>query len=350
VNMSSAAVDIAAAAMPDNQALGIASTALGVASMVTPQGAAKKVVEEGAEIAVEKLITHADDIVDVAKAVPTPPTQLADDVAAAAAAAKPPAGPLAATPKAPNAPPAVAPNVAKTPDVPAAGIPGEGNSVPLPPAAADQRLTTNITARAPLRKDTKRDIYDAAERDPESGVPLDPNTFEPIHGTPDIGHKPGFEERTTNEMVTQHGLSRREKLEWSNDPSHYQLEARGPNRTHRYENPRSASDMHEDYKEWLQRNVETNPRLAQDPTAQRRLNDIQAQARPTGATEQRQIQQANVERTAEQQRDAARGAAREANQGSSRDNSTSRSSKPNSKPSNKKRDKKSKQNHHKPKG
>lgn len=94
VNISSAAVDIAAAAMPDNQALGIASTALGVASMATPQGAAKKVVEEGVEIAVEKLATHVDDIVDVTKAAPTPPTQLAEDVAAVGA--KPPAAVTAA--------------------------------------------------------------------------------------------------------------------------------------------------------------------------------------------------------------------------------------------------------------
>ncbi|WP_234816660.1 hypothetical protein [Mycolicibacterium wolinskyi] len=105
VNISSAAVDIAAAAMPDNQALGIASTVLGAASMVTPQGAAKKVVTESAELAVEQLGKHADDVIDVAKATPTPPAQLADDVADAA---KPPV-PGVSTPKAPNAPPGKAP-------------------------------------------------------------------------------------------------------------------------------------------------------------------------------------------------------------------------------------------------
>ncbi|MFN3005048.1 hypothetical protein [Mycolicibacterium wolinskyi] len=105
VNISSAAVDIAAAAMPDNQALGIASAVLGAASVVTPQGAAKKVVTEGAELAVEQFGKHADDVIDVAKATPTPPAQLAEEIADAA---KPPV-PGVSTPKAPNAPPGKAP-------------------------------------------------------------------------------------------------------------------------------------------------------------------------------------------------------------------------------------------------
>ncbi|WP_234790778.1 polymorphic toxin-type HINT domain-containing protein [Mycolicibacterium wolinskyi] len=113
VNISSAAVDIAAAAMPDNQALGIASTVLGAASMVTPQGAAKKVVTESAELAVEQLGKHTDDVIDIAKATPTPPTQLADEVAAAGTT-KPPITP-GVSPKAPNAPPA------KSPALPCAG-------------------------------------------------------------------------------------------------------------------------------------------------------------------------------------------------------------------------------------
>lgn len=85
VNLASAGVDIAAAAMPDNQALGTASTVLGVASMVTPQGAVKKVVEEGAEQVLkhtDDIVTGVEDVVDVAKTAPTPPTQLADEVAA----------------------------------------------------------------------------------------------------------------------------------------------------------------------------------------------------------------------------------------------------------------------------
>lgn len=114
VNLASATVDIAAAALPDNQALGIASDVLGAASMITPQGAAKKVVKEGTELAVEQLTKHADDVIDVAKTAPTPPAQLADEVTAAGTA-KPPVTP-GVSPKAPNAPPA-----AKPTEVPCAG-------------------------------------------------------------------------------------------------------------------------------------------------------------------------------------------------------------------------------------
>ena len=80
---------------------------LGAASVVTPQGAAKKAVKEGAELAAEQLTKHAGDVIDVAKTTPTPPAQLADEVAAAAAAK--PSLPGVSTPKAPNAPPGNAP-------------------------------------------------------------------------------------------------------------------------------------------------------------------------------------------------------------------------------------------------
>lgn len=81
VNLSSAGLDIAAAAMPDNQALGMAANVMAAASMVTPQGAAKKVIKEGVEQAGEQLAKHTDDVIDVAKTTPTPPAQLADEVA-----------------------------------------------------------------------------------------------------------------------------------------------------------------------------------------------------------------------------------------------------------------------------
>lgn len=93
VNVSSTVVDVVAAHNPENALLGDLSTTLSVASMVTPQGAAKKIVGEGVEVAVTQLEHHVDDIVDVATALPTPPTQLADEVANSAMA------------KIPNAPP-----------------------------------------------------------------------------------------------------------------------------------------------------------------------------------------------------------------------------------------------------
>ncbi|MFV8053516.1 HNH endonuclease [Mycobacterium sp. 48b] len=107
VNLSSAGLDIAAAAMPDNKVLGNIATGFDIASALTPQGAAKKAVKEGVEIAGEQLAKHADDVVEVAKAAPTPPAQLADEVAATGAPKAPVPG--VSTPKIPNGPPAKTP-------------------------------------------------------------------------------------------------------------------------------------------------------------------------------------------------------------------------------------------------
>ena len=100
VNVSSTVVDVVAAHNPDNAVLGDLSATLSVASMITPQGATKKIVGEGLEVAITQAERHVDDIVDVAKAVPAPPTQLAEDVA------------NSAMPKIPNAPPGATPQIA----------------------------------------------------------------------------------------------------------------------------------------------------------------------------------------------------------------------------------------------
>ncbi|MGV9800434.1 NucA/NucB deoxyribonuclease domain-containing protein, partial [Mycobacterium sp. NPDC003449] len=126
VNISSAAVDIAATAMPDNQTLGMASTVLGAASMVTPQGAAKKVIREGVEQAGEQLAKHTDDVIDVAKTTPTPPTQLADEIAASA--------PAVGTPK------------------PGAGTPQMSTG---PPRSADDRIPLEPPPYGPVRPPTE---------------------------------------------------------------------------------------------------------------------------------------------------------------------------------------------------
>jgi hypothetical protein len=95
VNVSSAVVDVVAAHNPDNVFLGDLSTTLSVASAVTPQGGARKIVEGTFEVAVTQLEHHVDDVIDVAKTLPTPPPQLADEVANSAMS------------KIPNAPPGV---------------------------------------------------------------------------------------------------------------------------------------------------------------------------------------------------------------------------------------------------
>lgn len=102
-NVSAAGLQIASEAMPDNQTLGVMSTVANAATMFTPTGAAKKIAEEGAELAAKQVLTHTDDVIDAAKAVPNP-AQLREEIAAAGTAGKPPL-PGVETPKAPNAPP-----------------------------------------------------------------------------------------------------------------------------------------------------------------------------------------------------------------------------------------------------
>lgn len=122
-NVSAAGLQIASEAMPDNKALGVASTLADAATMFTPTGAAKKIAEETAEVVAEQALKHTDDIIDAAKVVPNP-AQVRDEITAAGAAGKPPV-PGVQTPKAPNAPPAVkAPEPPTTPlaqRVPCAG-------------------------------------------------------------------------------------------------------------------------------------------------------------------------------------------------------------------------------------
>lgn len=336
VNLGSATMDIVATAMPDNELVGNIALGLDVASAFTPQGAVKKVAEEGAE----QLLKHTDDIVDVAKAAPTPPAQLSDEIVAAAA--KPPV-PGVSTPKAPNAPPAG--NV----------VPGGEHAWPLPPAAVDRRLSTDIASRVAPRSSTKRQVWEGAEFDPATGRPLDAYDFDPIHGTPDMGHRPEFKNETSVRMTEKYGLSRRERVEWENVPGHYQLEHPSSNRGHSNETPYRPGDedimYHERFMEWHRSAMQQNPRLAQDPTAQRR----QSLARPTGAADQRQIQQAGARQGTDGQRDAARDAAREANQGGSRsrsqDNNTGNNShRSSNNKKNKPKKKKSSQHHPKPKG
>ncbi len=337
VNLGSATMDIVATAMPDNELVGNIALGLDVASALTPQGAVKKVAEEGAE----QLLKHADDIVDVAKVAPTPPAQLSDEIVAAGA--KPPV-PGVSTPKAPNAPPAG--NV----------VPGGEHAWPLPPSPADRRLSTEITSRVTPRSSTRRQIWQDAEIDPATGRPLDAYDFDPIHGTPDMGHRPEFKNETSVRMTEKYGLSRRERVEWENEPGHYQLEHPSSNRDHSNETPHRPGDedimYHERFMNWHRSAMQNNPRLAQDPTAQRR----QSLARPTGAADQRQIQQAGARQNTDGQRDAARDSAREANQSGSRsssqsnntgDNNSHRSSNNKKK---KPKKKKSSQHHPKPKG
>jgi hypothetical protein len=49
--------------------------------------------------------------------------------------------------------------------------------------------------------------------------------------------EPGFEWWRTQQRARSEGWSRRDVIEYENNPSHYQIEAPGPNRSRRYEAP-----------------------------------------------------------------------------------------------------------------
>ncbi|AWT51809.1 HNH endonuclease domain protein [Mycolicibacterium smegmatis MKD8] len=189
VNISSAAVDIAAAAMPDNQALGIASTVLGAASMVTPQGAAKKAVTEGAELAAEQLAKHTDDLAKAAgdtalDVIPTPRAQLANDITTTGPAT-PPVTP-GVLPKAPNAPPATAKPSAATDiaaDGPCGCLASDAKGGVYEVHATDGVVKTGRT------NDLKRRAGEHRRR-----KDLPPHETVPVHRTDDHAEQRGLEQ------------------------------------------------------------------------------------------------------------------------------------------------------------
>jgi hypothetical protein len=88
-----------------------------------------------------------------------------------------------------------------------------------------------------LRKSTKRAILDQAPNKLPDGDFYDPNTGEviPKDGPFDFGHKPGFEWWRTQERARAEGWTREQVIEYENDPSHYQVEEPGSNRSHFFE-------------------------------------------------------------------------------------------------------------------
>jgi hypothetical protein len=337
VNIASAGVDFAAALNPDNQALGVVSNVLGVASMVTPQGAAKAAVKEVAEKATEELATHADDVANAAKKVidtatetPTPPAQLANDIASAPVAAKPPL-PGVDTPKAPNAPPA------KTSDLPVATSPETGgpcgcNAITPEPKGGvyviynakgepkyvgqsihiDQRLNEHI--RESLKPSTKPG---AARYDPAAG-----DRAYVLHRTDDPDALNGLEQHE----IRQHNTYTSK----ANPNPNYNG---GLNRKLVYRNTNRKAGVYD---------------AARDAHLQR-------YQRPSSPADQRQIQQASIRQSTNEQRRDAQSSAREANQTSSRSSSSeSKNSSSHKSSDNKKKKKpkkkKSSQNHPKPKG
>ncbi|ULN48205.1 hypothetical protein MI170_02115 [Mycolicibacterium goodii] len=334
VNISSAAVDIAAAAMPDNQTLGIASAVLGAASVVTPQGAAKKAVKEGAELAAEQLTKHAGDVIDVAKTTPTPPAQLAEDVAAAGTAKAPVPG--VSTPKAPNAPPGKTPR-----DVPSGHELNCGCITQHPAGVYDE---TKMGGQGPFV-----DHYEAAILDQPSPFTIatdavrDANRKEAMKGFP-----------------LRSGFARDEKpLAMSAD--------RGNGRPNvRYLNPRASSiegniwmHVREKYQLKPGDTVEVVFRdragqISCRSCAQRDLLRRQPQLRPSSPAQQRALAAERVSTVTNRQRltavqKAGVQATRESNNNGNGDHSASSNKNRDHKKQNTKKDKKSKKHHKKPK-
>ncbi|HVQ93577.1 MAG TPA: GH-E family nuclease [Mycobacteriales bacterium] len=130
---------------------------------------------------------------------------------------------------------------AGAPTAPAAE--GAGPAAEGAGAAAEQaaavRVVDPAARRVPLRVATQRAIQDAAPKTPDGDF-IDPNTGRvvPRNGPWDYGHKPGFEWWRTQQRAREEGWTRRQVIEYENDPAHYQIEDRGSNRGHRYEMPR----------------------------------------------------------------------------------------------------------------
>jgi len=315
VNLASASVDIAAAAMPDNQALGIASTVLGAASMVTPQGAAKKVVKEGVEAAAEQLAKHTDDVIDVAKAAPTPS----------------PVTP-GIFPKAPNAPPTGTKSALDMP----AGIPAKETApcgchavTPEPKggiyvvynAAGDPKYVGQTTDLQRRLNDHIREAPKLAAKgktpryDPTAG-----DTHKVLHRTDDPDALNGLEQREMMEHGTYTGTRKKR------NPLHNRV---GVNQRLVYRPTNKNAGRYD--------------AAAQAHLSQHRPGAAQPVARPSSPADNRLNQQAQGQAVTNGQRAAARSSAQQANDSGSRGSNNSGSSGKDSGAKSKKKDKKKKQ-------
>ncbi|GAA4174173.1 GH-E family nuclease [Gryllotalpicola koreensis] len=103
----------------------------------------------------------------------------------------------------------------------------------------DEDLSDPAATRVKLRNSTKLAIQGNAPKT-ASGDYIDPNTGEPVpkEGPFDYGHVPGYEWWRTQQIARGSGWSRRDVIEYENNPDHYQIENPSSNRSHIYELPR----------------------------------------------------------------------------------------------------------------
>ena len=94
-----------------------------------------------------------------------------------------------------------------------------------------------LLRRPYIRKRVREEVNRRAPRMPD-GRPINPNTRKPIDGTPDLGHKRGYEFWREKQRAEAEGLPQRAFNDRMNNPDKYQLEDPSSNRSHRYEAPR----------------------------------------------------------------------------------------------------------------
>lgn len=90
--------------------------------------------------------------------------------------------------------------------------------------------------RVTLRSGVKREIQDNAPKTADGDF-IDPNTGQviPKEGPFHYGHKPGYKWSDTQERARTEGWTRKELIEFENDPSHFQIEDPSSNMSHLYE-------------------------------------------------------------------------------------------------------------------
>lgn len=256
VNVSSEVVSVVAAHNPTNEFLGDLSTALDVTSMITPQGAAKKVVKESVEFAVEQTGKHVDDVVNVAKAAPTPPAELAQQIST--------------TSKVPNAPP------------PTASTPRQGGCGCLASDAKGGVYQLQTPQGGVVKTGRTNDL---SRRAGELGrrPDLPSHEFAPVHRTDDYAEQRGLEQELREQHYSTADLSQ---------GGHDRINGVDPN----------------------------NPRRAAYGEAALRHHDRYSTSSPRLSTpDQLRRQQAETARAAiNEQRTAAQNAARDAGQSSGR--------------------------------
>lgn len=188
---------------------------------------------------IERMLDSKGEYVQTARA-PSPPIS------------KPTTSPSAPLAKSPTAADNAAPSnkmvpAAPVPEYPVRVNPLTGQLEELRPSNAGtgpnrwQRVDKTPVAGELRRPYIRDEVYaEVARRAPRDaqGRFIDPNTGEPIIGTPDVGHKPGHEFWREKAKAKAEGLNQQQFNDRMNNPDLYQLEDPISNRSHQFEKPK----------------------------------------------------------------------------------------------------------------